>query len=59
MTKPMKQAIETLAKEMFEDRIRSRPGRYVWETAAKSTKAAYLNYARLVLEDPKTSLRSP
>jgi hypothetical protein len=51
MTKPTEQAIESLAKEMLDDQITLgiRPGA-PWKTASKVTKAAYLNYARLVLE---------
>jgi hypothetical protein len=53
MSKPSKQAIEALAKEMLESE--NVPGLRVrrWETASNGTRAAYRNYAQLVLEHPK------
>jgi hypothetical protein len=47
-----KQAIESLAKEMYEDVITLGPSRS-WETASEGTKAAYRKHARLVLQHPE------
>jgi len=47
MSKPSKQAIESLAKEMLEDVPLSRER---WDTASEKTKAVYRQYAQLVLE---------
>jgi hypothetical protein len=44
MTKSSKRAVESLAKEMLEGQGRA------WETYSESMKAAYRNYARLVLQ---------